>query len=171
MKEVWKSVSGYKGFYEVSNLGNVRSVTRKVDHRTYQGIVLKPYLRKRDNRRFVNLKRSGIASKRTIASLVAEAFLGKRPHGCYVLHKNDDLSDDSALNLYYGTPLENARDCKLNGRERYVTKESHGRSKLSEKDVDKIRSMCKDHYQYEVAEFFSISQSHVSDLVNFKKWR
>lgn len=28
--EIWKSVVGYEGIYEVSNLGNVRSVDRKV---------------------------------------------------------------------------------------------------------------------------------------------
>ena len=29
MEEIWKSVQGYEGLYEVSNLGNVRSVTHR----------------------------------------------------------------------------------------------------------------------------------------------
>ena len=28
MREVWKPVIGYEGYYEVSNLGHVRSLTR-----------------------------------------------------------------------------------------------------------------------------------------------
>lgn len=28
MKEIWKPITGYKGFYEVSNLGNVKSLPR-----------------------------------------------------------------------------------------------------------------------------------------------
>ena len=30
MTEEWKPISGYEGFYEVSNLGNIRSVDRYV---------------------------------------------------------------------------------------------------------------------------------------------
>ena len=31
MKEIWKDVFGYEGFYQVSNLGNVKSLDRVVD--------------------------------------------------------------------------------------------------------------------------------------------
>jgi hypothetical protein len=30
MEEIWKSVNGYDGFYEVSNQGRVRSVNRVI---------------------------------------------------------------------------------------------------------------------------------------------
>ena len=30
MKEIWKPISGFEGLYEVSNMGNVRSVDRIV---------------------------------------------------------------------------------------------------------------------------------------------
>ena len=30
--EIWKDVKGYEGYYEVSNIGNVRSVDRMVKH-------------------------------------------------------------------------------------------------------------------------------------------
>ena len=29
--EIWKSIQGYEGLYEVSNFGNVRSLDRKVN--------------------------------------------------------------------------------------------------------------------------------------------
>ena len=31
-KEIWLDISGYEGYYQVSNLGNVKSVERKVPH-------------------------------------------------------------------------------------------------------------------------------------------
>lgn len=31
-KEVWKPVKGYEGFYEVSDLGRVKSLSREVHH-------------------------------------------------------------------------------------------------------------------------------------------
>ena len=46
-EEEWRNVPGWEGFYQVSNLGNVRSVTRSVTRkdvqlRTYQGKLLRP---------------------------------------------------------------------------------------------------------------------------------
>ena len=32
MKEIWKSIKGYEGYYEVSNHGNVRTVTRFISN-------------------------------------------------------------------------------------------------------------------------------------------
>ena len=35
-KEIWKDISGYEGYYQVSNQGNVRSLDRKIwDKRGY----------------------------------------------------------------------------------------------------------------------------------------
>ena len=31
MKEIWKDIPNYEGFYQISNLGNVRSVDRIVN--------------------------------------------------------------------------------------------------------------------------------------------
>lgn len=31
MKEVWKDIKGYEGLYQISNLGNVKSLDRKVN--------------------------------------------------------------------------------------------------------------------------------------------
>ena len=33
MREVWKDIDGYKGFYQISNLGNVKSIQRKDNKR------------------------------------------------------------------------------------------------------------------------------------------
>lgn len=35
MKEIWKSITGYEGLYEVSNFGRVRSLDRYVPHKTF----------------------------------------------------------------------------------------------------------------------------------------
>ena len=47
MKEIWKDIKGYESFYQVSNLGNVRSLDRYVKNGTSnrnikRGRVLKP---------------------------------------------------------------------------------------------------------------------------------
>jgi hypothetical protein len=39
--EIWTAIPGYDGFYEVSNYGNVRSLTRSVPYGRYVGMVYK----------------------------------------------------------------------------------------------------------------------------------
>lgn len=54
MKEIWKPIEDYEGYYEVSNFGNIRSVSHVVSgpvnggHRTYstKSSVLKQYVSK-----------------------------------------------------------------------------------------------------------------------------
>lgn len=176
MDEIWKPVVNYEGYYEVSNKGNVRSVDRYIRTGKYYFLIflkgknLKVNLRKRDNRRFVNLKKHGSSNKKQISKLVAESFIGKIPNGFYVLHKNDDLSDDSLDNIYIGTPKENSRDCKINGKERYCYGNKHGLNKLSKEQIKNILKMKNENItQREIGEIFNISQSYVSELLNSKK--
>lgn len=45
-----------------------------------------------------------------VHALVAEAFLGPRPEGALILHRNDDGFDNRAENLRYGDREENEQD-------------------------------------------------------------
>lgn len=81
MKEIWKSVHGYRGIYEVSNLGNVRSLNRTVVCRytnfkksiNIMGRVLKPNIGNTGYYYVALSKKSKIKSFR-IHSLVCRAF-------------------------------------------------------------------------------------------------
>lgn len=48
MKEIWKDIRGYEGYYQVSNLGNVKSLDREIKWRDtirkQKGKMLKPRL-------------------------------------------------------------------------------------------------------------------------------
>ena len=50
-----------------------------------------------------------------VSHLVADAFIGPRPLGMLVLHKNDIRDDNRARNLRYGTHKENVADSFRNG--------------------------------------------------------
>ena len=47
--------------------------------------------------------------------LVALAFIGPKPEGCMVLHRDDDRTNNCIDNLYYGTASDNAVDRVTNG--------------------------------------------------------
>lgn len=102
MIEEWKSIPGYEGYYSVSNMGNVR---RDVGYKnTFAGKVLIPgkgiYLR-------VSLSKNSKSKSITIHSLVLLAFVGKRPEGFQINHKNGIKYDNRLENLEYCTVSQN----------------------------------------------------------------
>ncbi len=117
MTEIWKPVLRREGEYEVSNLGRVRSLDRCIEcvngsRRKVKGKLLKPSLATGD---FYYRVSQGRNEAIRLHVLVAEAFLGPRPSGLEVRHKNGDRHDSRASNLSYGTHLENMRDAVRHG--------------------------------------------------------
>jgi hypothetical protein len=53
-----------------------------------------------------------------VHALVAHVFIGPRPEGMYVCHRDDNPDNNHISNLYYGTPAENAHDREHNRRQR-----------------------------------------------------
>jgi len=134
--EVWRPVPEYEDLYEVSSHGRVRSLDRAVlgkDGRTetHHGKVLKPQ-KTRNGYLQVSLCRGAMRVHRTIHTLVAEAFYGKRPTGCDVMHIDGDRENNYLSNLRYDSRSENLRSTY-----NYGGKQANG--KLSLEDVDDIR--------------------------------
>lgn len=123
--EEWRPVVGFEGLYEVSNLGRVRSIDRRVpqgDRTQYwRGRLLKqgpaPSCGPRPGR-YLQVHLRGGGRKRTVRvhHLVLEAFIGPRPPGLECLHANDIGTDNRAENLSWGTTSQNTLDKVKNGR-------------------------------------------------------
>ena len=118
-EEVWKDIPNYEGMYQVSNLGNVKSLSRiKLNHNGYytsKEIILKAFL--------TGLKvkyktvRLGLEGKNyKVHKLVAIAFLGHIPCGYKLVvdHINDNQLDNRVENLQVVTQRYNT--CKTQGR-------------------------------------------------------
>ena len=123
-QEIWKSIPGYEGRYEVSNLGRVRSVNRWVRFgrttkvRFTKGKVLRICFNS-DGYAQVSLGRHTGCH---VHHLVAFAFIGPRPTKLVVRriklvvrHKNGNKSNNNLDNLCYGTRKENADDRNAHG--------------------------------------------------------
>ncbi len=119
-QEEWRGIVGFKGRYEVSSLGRVRSLTHFLNQKDKGGNF-------RLFRRPGKLLKPGIASNgyptvaigkgntRTCHSLVAEAFIGPCPSGKEVRHKDGCRLNPRATNLEYGTRTENIYDAIRHG--------------------------------------------------------
>lgn len=122
MTERWLPVPGWDGVYEVSDLGRVRSLPRRVPSRhewhptarAVPGRILRAsprgeYLR-------VTLARDGRRYSVNVHRLVLEAFRGPAPTGMETLHGNGDGTDNRLGNLRWGTGVENQEDRRRHGR-------------------------------------------------------
>ena len=124
MKESWQPVPGYEGLYQVSDLGRVRSLDRTVWRQrlgkamqwTLQGRLLKTKWVGRAKYVGVSLSKNGQVATRTVHSLVALAFIGPRPEGMEVNHKDCDKQNNALNNLEYLTHGENQRHAAQRGR-------------------------------------------------------
>lgn len=101
MKE-WKSIPGYDGLYLASSDGRIYSIRRRKE--------LKRVLDARQQRYVVTLGKNNHQKKFNVAWLVASAFLGERPVGYDVHHKNGNRMDDSVGNLEYKPKTKHLKD-------------------------------------------------------------
>ena len=105
--EEWRDVVGYEGEYQVSNLGNVRSMTRKARVRNGCYAIKKgKMLKKTKNPKgylCVHLSSHGKAKSIEIQRLVAMAFLPNPNEYPCVNHKDEDKGNNSVDNLEWCT--------------------------------------------------------------------
>lgn len=120
-EEEWRAVPGYEGYYEVSDLGNVRSVDREIvdalgRHRRLRGQALKPFINPQNGRREVALKRGGSLDHRTVYPLVLRAFVGLPPTGFHACHNDGNQRNDRLDNLRWDSRSGNMLDVVRHGR-------------------------------------------------------
>lgn len=102
--EIYVPVKNYEGCYEVSNLGNVRSLSRG---KTI-GRILKQVTRFR-NYRAVSLSKDNKKTSYNIHRLVATAFLSNPENKKTVNHKDGNAANNRVENLEWATYSENER--------------------------------------------------------------
>jgi len=113
MKELWNDVSGYADYYQVSNYGRIRSVSRFVRHpkgglRTIKGMILKPQVTI-NGYCMISLSREAIRKYHTIHRLVALAFINNYEKKPTINHKNGIKTDNAITNLEWNTQSENCQ--------------------------------------------------------------
>ncbi len=111
-EEVWKDVVGYEGIYEVSNLGNVRSLDRYVNGKLTSRLLKRgrPLVQKltAQGYRSVHLrdKLNDLESWPSVHRLVALAFIPNPENKETVNHIDGDKQNNCVCNLEWATKSE-----------------------------------------------------------------
>lgn len=166
--EIWKPVVGYEGFYSVSNMGRVRRdypTKNAGGPRLMKGwIITNGYV-------MVELTHNG-ESRKYVHAIVAAAFIGERPTGLDVNHKNGIKTDNRDCNLEYCTRSENIKHAVdtglgLRGSEKPGSKLTEAvvrllRATMSPNDLRFISSAAK---QYGVA------KTTIAKAIDGRTWK
>lgn len=171
--EIWLAVIAYEGLYEVSNLGRVRRMPKKVggrwgtarlNYRVMKGSIYDGY-------RFVGLtKDSKPAQRAPVHRLVAEAFIGPRPESMEICHGDGNRMNNAVANLRYATRKENHANMVLHGTR--IVGVNHHSTPLSEEDVVNIRAFEMRHGgMKELVARYGISQVALGNIRARRTWK
>ena len=106
-KSCWKTISGYEGYYEVSDKGVVRAITRDVPYKngkmhSLKGRVIKPS-KDKDGYLLVHLYKNGKTTTFKVHRLVAQEFIPNPEKFPDVNHRNEVKDDNRVENLEWCT--------------------------------------------------------------------
>lgn len=161
--EHWKPVVGYEGLYEVSTLGNVRSLRRSVPRMMSSTLSRYGY-------HVVNLRRDGRSFTHQVSNLVLAAFVGPS-RGLTCNHKDGNKVNNRAENLEWVTRAENLAHAWRTGLLRNYGERNH-LSKLTERSVREIRRRRKAGESLrDIATTYEVTVGNISAICCGKSWK
>lgn len=172
VSEVWLPVAGrFFGWpYEVSNLGRIKSLNTNVNGK-YGQI------------RSTNINKYGYEAigmsfnmqqvSTVVHKLVAEAFLGDRPHKADVNHMDGNKANNRLDNLEYVTRKENCRHAFAIGLAVACKGSKNPNSILNELDIIGIRKLLRSKAMkhHEIAFMFGVGRSTIGEVARRRIWR
>lgn len=173
--EIWKEIVGFEGYYEISNLGRIRSLDRKVigrgnKYRPIKSKIKNPTKDKDGYLRVYLFKNNQKHLSRGVHQLVAVAFVDNPYLKKVVNHKDGDKNNNYFSNLEWVTAFENEKHAQENGLK---ARGGNGAwSKLKPEEIVNMREMEKEGWCFsELAKVFNVSVTHVSRIINKIWWK
>ena len=130
VKEEFRNISGYEGYYQVSNIGRVRSLERRVPFRNgFRHLKERILKQTKDSNGYnvVGLNKYGACSVFMVHQLVAIAFLNHKPcgHKVVVDHIDNNPLNNRLDNLQLISQRENSSKDKIGYTSRFIGVSKH----------------------------------------------
>lgn len=182
-QEIWRDIPGYENIYQVSNFGNVKTLTRtiidekRVRKRTYvrQGKILNKYFSK-DGYYKVKLY-NGDASFFTVPvhRLVAKVFIPNMENKPQINHIDGNPSNNHYSNLEWCTNSENTKHAYTTGlkRKENYTGEANCLAKLTTEQVISMREeyATGTTSYHKLAKKYNTRIGNISFIINRQTWK
>lgn len=174
--EIWSDVLGYEGYYQVSDKGRVKSVSRQINR--IDGFVQNIKERVLSERidtngyKIVNLCMNRICKNFKIHILVANHFIGIRSSGLVVNHKDGNKTNNDISNLEIITQSDNIKHAFANGLKENKKGEFYYKSKLKNSQVREIREKHLSGLKCsELARIYGVSDALISSILLNKTYK
>jgi len=102
---------------------------------------------------------------------VSYALYVQDPRSKCVLHKCDNRLCVRPSHLFLGTRQDNVRDMDSKSRRVSVTKEQHGRSKLTTEQVHHIRNIYPSKSYGVLAQEYDVSRAAIRNVIKKRTWQ
>lgn len=127
MSYKFKDITGFEGYYKISNKGIILSIPRKVVSGNRFGTVSHRVIKEKEKKPFkinsgywvVELKKDGNSEKFLVHRLVARAFIPNPENLPEVNHMNCNKDINEDWNLEWTDKAGNEKHAKENGRKNY----------------------------------------------------
>ena len=187
MTEIWKSIKGYEGIYEVSDAGRVKRLRREIECNTarttteyrivIQEKILRPVKIGSSKEKYLSVglrNKDGERKLKKIHRLVAEAFIPNPSNLPQIDHKDGNKNNNSASNLEWVTGEENYRRalqmglaCSKGAR--------NGNAKLTEEQVKEIRrtyvGKSKTYGSNALSKKYGVHRSTIENIAKGNAWK
>ena len=171
--EEWRDVIGYEGYYQISNLGRVKSLPRLVrnvnGYSTKKELILNPHINKGYLKTALTINK--ITNYKFIHKLVAEAFIPNSNNYPQVNHKDTDKLNNKKDNLEWCTPSQNMKHAYDNN---LISKDgfNNSNSKLKIKQVEEIRELLTKGFKCkEISLKYSVNYATIRDIKIGRTWK
>lgn len=163
--EIWKDIKSFEGYYQISNLGQVRSLTREVKRSDlkkgfYESRILKLA---KDQKGYLRVVLTKESKRKTfkVHRIVCDHFLSDSIDGKEINHLDGDKTNNAWYNLQICSSSQNAIHAIKTGLRKSV--------KLNESKVLEIRS--SNLSVFDLADKFNVTVSNIRHIKNFKSWK
>jgi hypothetical protein len=173
MIEEWKPVTGYEGLYEVSNIGRVRSLDRIVNYsdgrvRSFAGGIRKLIVTQYGYHS-VEFKAQDRKERILVHRLVAREFIPNPENLPFVMHLDDNRTNNVLVNLRWGTCQDNTDDKVSKNRQLKGTEIKQ--AVLTESAVSNIRyRLLAGCAGRSLASEYGVSEATISHIKHNHNW-